>query len=147
MNITTFSDYALRVLIFLATRDGEKSTTDEIAGAYDISFHHVAKAAQWLSKQGYVNSERGRGGGMTLAGRAEDINIGDVVAHSEGQTYLVDCMKPSGGTCCIRPACGLKLALAEAQGAFYETLRGFTLADVITQKSALSALLLTTKDA
>ena len=66
MNITTFSDYTLRVLIYLASHEGERSTAEQIAKAYDISFHHVAKAGQWLAREGYVNSERGRAGGMTL---------------------------------------------------------------------------------
>ena len=141
MNITTFSDYILRVLIYLATHDGEKSTADQIANSYDISFHHVAKAAQWLAREGYVNSERGRAGGMTLKQSSNDINIGRVVKAAEAGTALVDCMRANGGTCCIRPSCGLKLALAEAQAAFYTALEGFTLADITTEKSALKMLL------
>lgn len=142
MNITTFSDYCLRVLIFLAANDGEKATTEDIAEAYQISFHHVAKAAQWLRRENYITSERGRGGGISLRAAPRDINIGELLAETESQTALVECMKPGGGACRIRPACGLKLALAEAQAAFYQTLRKFSLADVITQKSALSALLI-----
>jgi len=141
MNITTFSDYTLRVLIYLATHEGEKSTADEIASAYDISFHHVAKAAQWLAREGYVNSERGRAGGMTLQQDINTINIGRVVKATEAGTALVDCMRTNGGTCCIRPSCGLKLALAEAQAAFYKALESFTLADIVTEKTALKMLL------
>lgn len=144
MNITGFSDYALRVLIYLATNDGQKSSADQIAKAYDISFHHVAKAAQWLVREGYLNSERGRGGGITLRHSAQDINIGKVVKATETGTALVDCMKANGGTCCIRPACGLKFALAEAQNAFYNTLEKFTLADIVTQKPLLRRLLAST---
>lgn len=141
MNITTFSDYALRVLIYLAVHDGEKFTASEIAESYDISFHHVAKAAQWLVREGYISSERGRSGGITLKRPSRDINIGELVRATEAGTALVDCMRPQGGTCCIAPACGLKLALAEAQEAFYTALEKFSLADVIVQKSALSRLL------
>lgn len=141
MNITTFSDYTLRVLIYLAADAGKKSTADEIAQAYDISFHHVAKAAQWLAREGYINSERGRTGGISLAIPASDINIGTIVKATESGTALVDCMRAAGGTCCISPACGLKIALAEAQAAFYKALESFTLADVTTQKSMLSRLL------
>jgi len=137
MNITTFSDYTLRVLIYLALHEDEKSTADEIASAYGISFHHVAKAAQWLAREGYVNSARGRAGGMTLRRGLNDINIGKVVQATETGTALVDCMKLNGGTCCIRPACGLKRALAEAQAAFYHTLEAFTLADIVKDKPAL----------
>lgn len=141
MKITTFSDYALRVLICLAVNPENKSTADEIAKAYDISFHHVAKAAQWLAREGYVKSERGRFGGISLLQPVENINIGQLVKGTESGTALVDCMSSHGGTCCIKPFCGLKLALAEAQVAFYQTLESFTLANVITQKSALSKLL------
>jgi len=141
MNITTFSDYTLRVLIYLAIHEGEKFTADEIAKTYDISFHHVAKAAQWLARQGYVNSERGRAGGITLRHKLEDINIGKVVKATEAGSALVDCMRANGGTCCIKPSCGLKLALAEAQAAFYAALENFTLADIVTEKTALKMLL------
>jgi len=141
MNITSFSDYTLRVLIYLATNDGRKASADEIAKAYGISFHHVAKAAQWLVREGYLNSERGRNGGITLKLSAEEINIGKIVKATEDGTALVDCMKANGGACCIKSACGLKMALAEAQAAFYQALENFNLADVVTQKALLSRLL------
>lgn len=144
MNITTFSDYTLRVLIYLAVNGDEKSTADEISASYDISFHHVAKAAQWLAREGYVNSERGRAGGISLAVGAAHINIGEVLRATESGTALVDCMRAAGGSCCITPACGLKLALAEAQAAFYNALDKFTLEDVTIQKSLLSRLLINT---
>ena len=141
MNITTFSDYTLRVLIYLASHEGEKSTAQEIAEAYDISFHHVAKAAQWLAREGHVISERGRAGGMILQQAAEDINIGQILRATEAGSALVDCMRANGGSCCIRPSCGLKSALAEAQAAFYTVLDKFTLADISQQRSALKNLL------
>lgn len=140
MNITTFSDYALRVLVYLAATD-EKPSADKIANAYGISFHHVAKAAQWLAREGYVISERGRNGGIRLARAPKDINIGEILEATELKTALVECMRADGGTCCITPSCGLALALAEAKAAFYGALRKFTLADVTTQKTALAALL------
>ena len=141
MNITKFSDYALRVLIYLATDTAEKSSAQDIAKAYDISFHHVAKAAQWLSRENYIISERGRGGGITLAKPAAEINIGDVLSKAEASTSLVDCMKPDGGDCVIRSVCGLKHALAEAQSAFYGALWSYSLADVTQKNSALQDLL------
>jgi len=142
MNITTFTDYSLRVLIYLAVHNDKKSTADEIATAYNVSFHHIAKAAQWLSREGYVISERGRSGGIHLAHEAGDINIGEVVKAAESGTVLVDCMREGGGACCIQPACGLQFAFANAQAAFFEALNAFTLADVIRKKSALSGLLM-----
>jgi len=141
MHITNFSDYTLRILIYLATNDSRKSSADEIAKAYDISFHHVAKAAQWLVREGFLISERGRSGGVRLRQAPEEINIGKVVKATEAGTTLVSCMKAGGGNCCISPACGLKLALAEAQAAFYQALERFSLADVISQKALLNRLL------
>lgn len=141
MNITKFSDYALRVLIYLAVHAEEKSTAETISVAYDISYHHVAKAAQWLVREGYVQSERGRSGGISLLKPAAQINIGDVVKAAEAGTVLVECHKPEGGTCCIAPACGLNHALAEAEAAFFKTLQNYSLADIVKNKSKLLALL------
>lgn len=141
MNITTFSDYALRVLIYLAVSDAEKSTVKDIATSYDISFHHAAKAAQWLAREGYVGTERGRAGGLSLKRPTQDINIGVLLRATEAGTVLVDCLRADGGSCCIVPACGLKRALAEAQDAFYTTLEKYSLTDVARDKSSLSRLL------
>lgn len=141
MNITTFSDYTLRVLIYLSVNKDEKSTADAIARSYDISFHHVAKAAQWLVREGYVLSERGRAGGIGLALAPEAINIGAVLKATESGTVLVDCMRSEGGSCAITPACGLKSALGRAQAAFYDVLEGYTLADITAQRHALSEIL------
>lgn len=141
MNITTFSDYTLRILIYLAAHKGEKVTADKIAKAYGISFHHVAKAAQWLAREGYIKSDRGRAGGISLNKAAVEINIGSIMRATEEDTVLVDCMRDCGGSCNISPVCGLKLALAKAQNAFYQTLEGYTLADVTAQKSMLAELL------
>ena len=141
MRLTKFSDYSLRVLIYLATMESEKATAQEIAQAYDISFHHVAKACQWLAREGYIDAERGRSGGISLARPVADINIGDLVAKTEAGTALVECLAPEGGSCHIKPACGLRHAIAQAETAFMTTLRGFTLASVISQRSALQVLL------
>ena len=141
MKITTFSDYSLRVLIYLTVHGETKSTAAKIAKDYDISFHHVAKAAQWLAREGYVSSERGRSGGMALRLAPEDINIGHILKKTEADTVLVDCMRANGGQCCISPSCGLKFALFEAQTAFYAALDKYSLADISNKKTALTALL------
>ncbi len=141
MQITTFSDYTLRVLIYLATRPNEKTTAAAIAQAYGVSFHHIAKTAQWLSRHGYVASERGRNGGLYLTRDKTEINIGAVLRQTEADTSLVDCMKSDGGDCCIAPSCGLKFALTQAQEAFYKALDQFTLNDITQKQTALSELL------
>lgn len=141
MNITKFSDYALRVLIQLSLKPDEKTSAQDIAEAYSISFHHVAKAAQWLARENYIHSERGRSGGMVLARSPKDINIGEVLQKAEASTALVECMKADGGTCVIRPVCGLKHALEDAQSAFFETLKAYTLADVTRHQTELFHIL------
>lgn len=141
MNITKFSDYTLRVLIFLAAAENKKSTAQVISSAYGVSFHHIAKAAQWLAREGYVHSERGKMGGIILSRALSDINIGDVLRKTQADTSLVECMKSDGGVCCISPACGLKVALAKAQAVFYAELDNYSLADITQQKTSLQNLL------
>ncbi len=129
--------------MYLAAHKGQKSTAANIAKAYDISFHHVAKAAQWLTRQGYITSERGRSGGLSLALPQDQINIGHIVREAEHMagTPLVDCMRKDGGQCKLRSACGLTGALARAQSAFYDVLSDYTLADIGTESPALTQLL------
>ena len=132
MNITTFSDYTLRIMIFLAAPATKKATAKHIAETHEVSFHHIAKAAQWLAREGYITSERGRTGGLSLKKTPNAINIGELLHSAENfsGSPLVDCFKESGGTCSLRNGCGLKSALSKAQGSFYETLAGYTLADI-----------------
>lgn len=140
MQITTFSDYSLRILIYLATHSNRVST-DKVAEAYGISFHHVAKAAQHLVHLGHVDSTRGRFGGIALAKSPQQINIGGLLRQTESGIGLVECLREDGGTCLITPACGLKHVLAEAKEAFFVTLDKYTLADIVQSRSALAALL------
>lgn len=143
MHISQFSDYSLRILIFLATSD-EVSTAKTIAAAYDISFHHIAKAAQFLTREGYVEATRGRSGGMRLTRDPESISVGEVLRKSEeGNVALVECMKPNGKRCAIVPACKLVSKLLMAQENFFATLDVVTLSDVTSNKAALRALLVT----
>lgn len=141
MHISQFSDYTLRVLIYLTTCDSP-TTAAVIAEAYGISFHHVAKAAQFLSREGYVASVRGRSGGIRLARPAKEISIGEVIRKSEqGNVALVECMKPEGKPCAIIPACRLAGTLRGAQEAFFDYLDKTTLADVTSNKASLKNLL------
>lgn len=119
----------------------DKTTAQTIAQVYDISFHHVAKACQWLVREGYVGSERGRSGGIFLARDPAKINIGDLIDASEAGSAVVECLKPEGGACCIAPACGLRPAIAEAEAAFMAVLRKYTLENVMSKRSALQSLL------
>ena len=141
MHITQFSDYSLRILIFLASSD-EGVSAKKIAQAYDISFHHVAKAAQFLTREGYVSATRGRSGGIRLTRPAGKISVGEVMRKSEkGTAALVECMKPDGKQCAIVPVCRLAGALRKAQEAFFGVLDNITLADVTSNRRALRSLL------
>lgn len=141
MQINGFSDYTLRTLIYLAVSDGANVTAQEIAERFDISFHHIAKVAQWLARNGYVSASRGRGGGMKLAVPPEEISIGAVIRATEKGSAIVECMKPGPVACKISPACFLAPAIAEAQEAFFNSLDQKTLADVSGNRAHLQQVL------
>lgn len=140
MRLTTYTDYSLRTLMYLAVRDGERVTIDEIATAYDISRNHLTKIVHELGREGLLETTRGRGGGIRLAHAPADINIGAVVRRCEAPTALVECFG-SGNACCVTSACILRSALAEAREAFMAVLDGYTLADLVRPRRALARLL------
>lgn len=140
MQITKFSDYALRVLIHLAASDGVQCSTREVSDQHGISFHHLAKVTGWLATEGYIKSTRGRTGGMVLARPAEEISIGAVVRKSESGTALVECMRADGGACALTPCCSLAPLLLDAQEAFFQVLDRKTLADIVATQPRLKAL-------
>jgi Rrf2 family transcriptional regulator, nitric oxide-sensitive transcriptional repressor len=140
MQITTFSDYSLRVLMYLAIAGDRRSSAREIAEKYEISSHHVAKVSQWLVHQGHISATRGKGGGLKLAREATEIKIGDVIRKAERGSALVECMRQGGG-CAINGPCGLTGILAEAQEAFFKCLDQYNLKDTITNQTKIAALL------
>lgn len=142
MQLAKFTDYALRVLMHLAVAEDYSLTTRQIANIHDAKFNHMAKVSQWLVREGYVASLRGRGGGLRLARAPEAINIGQVVRALEGQDALVECFRADGGACALTPVCGLTHTLADAQNAFFEVLDQKTLGDLIPTGGSASALLL-----
>ncbi len=140
MQLDKFTDYALRVLVALAVRAPERLSASTIAQLYQLSEHHLAKVASQLVRQGFVISERGRGGGLTLARRADEINIGAVVRALKAGSPVVECFG-TDQSCRIMPACGLRTPLQEAQEAFFAALDQYTLADVTRSQRSLAALL------
>jgi Rrf2 family nitric oxide-sensitive transcriptional repressor len=132
MRLTVQSDFSLRVLIFVAAKRGELATIPEIAAAYDISRAHLMKVVQKLGKLGYLETVRGRGGGILLAKPARDICVGSVVRATE-ETALVACLShgTDGPACRIDGACRLKGMLVEALRAFFEVLDRYTLSDIV----------------
>ncbi len=140
MQITTFSDYALRVLIYLAMCPGELATISEIADAYGISKNHLMKVVNLLSQEGYVKTVRGGKGGICLNHAPEAVNLGTVVRKTEGNFNLAECFGPDN-RCVITATCRLKLVLAEALDAFIAVLDGYRLSDMVSDAAPLRELL------
>ena len=135
MKLTLYTDYAMRVLLYLAARPDRLCSIAEIARAYGISQNHLMKVVNDLAKVGYVASLRGRSGGIRLGLPADRINVGAVVRHTEEGFELADC-----GGCVIAPACGLTGVLAEALGAFMAVLDTYTLADLMIRPIELDLI-------
>jgi Rrf2 family transcriptional regulator, nitric oxide-sensitive transcriptional repressor len=142
MNITRYTDYSLRVLMYVALKGEEISTIGEIAESYDISKNHLMKVVQELNTKGYLIAWRGKNGGLRLNGRPEDINIGRLVRDTEQDLALVDCFNNNTG-CIITPACRLRSVFSESLEAFFKVLDQYTLADLVPKQkqSALIKLL------
>lgn len=141
MRLTVYTDYALRMLMYLAVKEGGLATIAEVAGAYGISKAHLNKVAYQLGLAEYVKTTRGKGGGLRLARPAEAIGVGDVVRRVEPDLALVPCFDPVRAPCPIVPACGLRGALDEARQAFLTVLDGYSLADLVRRRSELATLL------
>ncbi len=141
MRLTVYTDYSLRMLMYLAVRSGGRATIAEVADAYGISKAHLTKVAHQLGLAGYVETVRGKGGGLRLARHAGEIGLGDVVRRTEPDMALVPCFGPVRAPCPIVPACGLRDALHEARQAFLAALDRYSLADLVRRRAELGALL------
>lgn len=141
MRLTTFTDYCLRALMFVALKGGELSTIDEIAERYRINRNHLVIVIFRLSKLGYLDTVRGKGGGIRLARDPANINLGKLIRKTEEDLVVVECFQEQGCLCVIEPACVLKKALRTALAAFFEVLDGYTLADLVKPTRNLARLL------
>jgi len=141
VRMTYHTDYAIRMLIYVALKPDGLSTVNEIAQSYGLSRNHLLKVALTLRKLGLIESMRGRSGGIRLAKSAEQINVGTIVRATEEDFSLVECMQATGGLCVISPVCRLKGMFAEALQSYLAVLDGYTLADVIHNKGALQPYL------
>jgi len=141
LRLTNFTDYSLRVLIYLAVRPGVHATIAEIAAAFAISESHLTKVVHHLGKEGLLANARGRGGGIELGRPAARINIGAVVRSTEADARLVECFDPRTNRCVITPACRLRSVLSEALGALYATFDKYTLEDITQNRHRLQRLL------
>ena len=142
MKLTNFTDYSLRVLIYLAADPSRRATISEIAQAFKVSENHLTKVVHLLGRQGWIDTVRGKGGGIVLAMPAEDIRIGRVVRDTEGSDMPAECFAEDGGRCVITRCCRLKGVLAEAVDAFYAVLDQYTLADLTTNRHVLRKVLM-----
>jgi Rrf2 family transcriptional regulator, nitric oxide-sensitive transcriptional repressor len=141
MRLTLHTDYSLRVLIHVAIADGNRVTISDIAESFDISKQHLMKVVNDLSRKGYLDTVRGRGGGIRLRRPPRDINIGQVVRETEDELNVIGCLGRRG-YCPIERVCVLRGVLRDAIQAFLDVLDGYTLADLIKPQRALSSLLL-----
>ncbi len=130
MKLTLHSDFSLRVLLYLAHSPDRLVGTEEIANAYGISKHHLVRVMQTLSESGFIQVKTGRSGGAKLGRDPQDINLGEVVRHTEQSFRMVECFDLKTNTCPIVSICGLHSKLGEALEAFLAVLDRFTLADV-----------------
>lgn len=141
MRLTTFSDYTLRVLMFLAAHPDRVVTIPEIAAAYAISEHHLTKVVHHLTRSAWIETTRGKGGGIRLAMPAEEIRIGAVIRHSEGEGAPVECLAEAQSACRIASVCRLSGILQAAFASFYAALDAYTLADLVVRPKKLQMLL------
>lgn len=133
MHLTRFTDYSIRVLVFLAIKGEERSTINEIAETFDISRNHLMKVVQELSQKSYVTAIRGKHGGLLLTRDPETIVLGKLVREMEHGMELVECFH-NDNNCIITPSCRLQPILNEALSAFLEVLDRYTLADVLSNR-------------
>ena len=141
MQLTLYTDYSLRVLVYLGVKPDDVCTITDIARDYGISRNHLVKVVHNLGILGYITTVRGRGGGLMLSRDAAEINIGDVVRNTEGSFNLVECFDKEINTCPISQMCVLKGALYTAQKRFLEVLDQYSLADVVGNRRELTKLL------
>jgi Rrf2 family nitric oxide-sensitive transcriptional repressor len=131
MQLTQYTDYSYRVLIFLAQRRNGLSTVTEIADFYGISRNHLVKVIHNLASKGFIATTRGRHGGMTLSRAPEEINLGEVALQTEPNFNIAECFDQEHNRCVITPNCALKNMLNQARRAFLDTLSQYTLADAL----------------
>jgi len=141
MRLTTFTDYALRVLMFLALDRTRLATIPQIAAAYGISQNHLMKVVHHLARAGVVESVRGKGGGLRLARPPESIRIGEIVRAAEGEAPIVECLSDDPHACRISGVCRLAPVLVEGFEALYAALDRHTLADLAGHRRTLANVL------
>ncbi len=141
MQLTIFTDYGLRTLMYVAAYPERRCSVREVAEHYGISRNHLVKVVHHLALRGYLDSSKGKGGGIQLAKAPETLRIGDVVRDLEPNMQMAECFNRETNRCRISSNCQLKHYLMEATNAFIATLNRYTLADAVQDKSLFSALI------
>ena len=141
MRLEKQTDYSLRVLMFLATNRQRLSTISEISDRFGISQAHLMKVVHHLGKAGFIETARGRNGGIRLIGDGSQISVGAVVRRMESELAPAECHRAEGGTCLITGCCRLKLVLSKAMAAFVEVLDAYTIDGLVQDNTALEDLL------
>jgi Rrf2 family nitric oxide-sensitive transcriptional repressor len=143
MRLTVYSDISLRLLMYVALKDGALVTIQEVADAYGISRNHLMKVAFQLGRAGFLDTVRGRGGGLRLARPAEEIGLGAVVRATEEDFDMVECFDPHTDRCVITGPCRLRGVLSKALKAYLAVLDEYSLADLTRRNPVLAQLLMT----
>ncbi len=141
MQLTLYTDYSLRVLVYLGLKGDDLATITEIADHFGISRNHLVKVVHNLANHDFIQTVRGKGGGMRLARSPDLVNIGDVVRHTEPNFNIVECFDMDNQGCSITPICKLKGALHRASRSFLGVLDEYTLADVLQNRDELSRII------
>lgn len=140
MRLTRFTDYSLRVLIYLGLQDDRLVTIRKISDSYNISRNHLMKVVSLLTRMGYLTAQRGPGGGIRLSRKPHEICLADVIRDTEEDLVMVECFDKDGH-CVITPACKLQHIISEALDAYIRVLESYTLQDLIDPASELTRLL------
>ena len=142
MKLTAFTDYSLRVLIYLAAEPSRRATIAEVAATFEVSENHLTKVVHFLGQQGWLANVRGKGGGMELALDARHIVVGRVVRATEGESMPAECFGKDPQACTIVKICRLRGVMKEAVDAFYAVLDRYTLVDLVHNREQLAQVLM-----
>ncbi|MBF0281318.1 MAG: Rrf2 family transcriptional regulator [Zetaproteobacteria bacterium] len=141
MQLTLYTDYTLRVLLYLALHPEKRCTITEISTAYGISRNHLVKVVHKLGQGEWISTTRGKNGGMQLARPPKEINIGQLVRETEPHMNILECFDKETNTCPIIAPCSLKHVLFQARKAFMDVLDRHTLADALNQPEQIIQIL------
>ncbi len=139
MQLTRYTDYSLRVLIYLSLNRDRSATISEIADFYQISRNHLVKVVHNLSLKKYINSSRGKGGGLRLAHEPKDIIVGAVIRDTEPNFHIAECFPEPHENCAVESICQLKKIFSLAAENFLSTLDGYTVADIIADTTEVES--------